>query len=309
MADLFGALVTNNIARENQERAYQQTRELQAETQAYNERLWHLSNAYNSPIAQMQRFKSAGLNPNLIYGQMSQGAAAPSMSAGSAPSPANVADTNLLETAQLGLLTAQKRNIDADTEQKKASVGETYAHEKLLSTQEFVEKENLRLQQTLNDSQIQLNDEQKRVLREQGDKLIAETNEINVRSAIANIERRYLDATYDDRVQLVKEQLKETISRANLNNAQINRINKLLEQELSNLQEEFRKLEADTQLTQQQKSNLAQQKMVEAADNFYLLTAQDLKRNGNWFDRTFTTVGFEIVHLFTHGLGLGRILR
>jgi len=30
---------------------------------------WKMNNEYNSPQAQMQRFKDAGLNPNLIYGQ------------------------------------------------------------------------------------------------------------------------------------------------------------------------------------------------------------------------------------------------
>lgn len=30
---------------------------------------WNRTNAYNSPAAQMQRYKEAGLNPNLIYGQ------------------------------------------------------------------------------------------------------------------------------------------------------------------------------------------------------------------------------------------------
>lgn len=32
---------------------------------------WKMQNEYNSPSAQMARFKEAGLNPNLIYGQMS----------------------------------------------------------------------------------------------------------------------------------------------------------------------------------------------------------------------------------------------
>ena len=32
---------------------------------------WNMQNAYNSPKEQMTRFKEAGLNPNLIYGQMS----------------------------------------------------------------------------------------------------------------------------------------------------------------------------------------------------------------------------------------------
>lgn len=32
---------------------------------------WDKQNKYNSPSQQMQRYKEAGLNPNLIYGQMS----------------------------------------------------------------------------------------------------------------------------------------------------------------------------------------------------------------------------------------------
>lgn len=33
--------------------------------------MWNAANRYNSPENQMARFKAAGLNPNLIYGQMS----------------------------------------------------------------------------------------------------------------------------------------------------------------------------------------------------------------------------------------------
>lgn len=39
---------------------------------------WNRQNAYNTPLAQMQRFKEAGLNPNLIYGQGSNGNASSS---------------------------------------------------------------------------------------------------------------------------------------------------------------------------------------------------------------------------------------
>lgn len=36
---------------------------------------WNMQNAYNDPKQQMQRYKEAGLNPNLIYSQMSNGPA------------------------------------------------------------------------------------------------------------------------------------------------------------------------------------------------------------------------------------------
>ena len=35
----------------------------------YAEQRWHIQNQYNLPSAQMQRYKDAGLNANLIYGQ------------------------------------------------------------------------------------------------------------------------------------------------------------------------------------------------------------------------------------------------
>lgn len=38
--------------------------------------MWNRQNAYNTPAAQMQRYKDAGLNPNLIYGQGTPGNAA-----------------------------------------------------------------------------------------------------------------------------------------------------------------------------------------------------------------------------------------
>lgn len=38
-------------------------------------KFWHMQNDYNSPQNQMKRLQSAGLNPNLVYGQSSGGAA------------------------------------------------------------------------------------------------------------------------------------------------------------------------------------------------------------------------------------------
>lgn len=38
-----------------------------------NLQMWNLQNEYNTPSAQMARYKAAGLNPNLIYGNVSSG--------------------------------------------------------------------------------------------------------------------------------------------------------------------------------------------------------------------------------------------
>lgn len=42
---------------------------MKQQEQAFTLDMWNLTNEYNSPAAQMQRYQDAGLNPNLIYGQ------------------------------------------------------------------------------------------------------------------------------------------------------------------------------------------------------------------------------------------------
>ena len=49
---------------------YQNAWQAQENEKAYqrNLEMWNLQNAYNSPTQQMARFRTAGLNPNLVYG-------------------------------------------------------------------------------------------------------------------------------------------------------------------------------------------------------------------------------------------------
>lgn len=56
----------------------------QQQQNAYDLELWNLANKYNSPVEQMKRYQEAGLNSNLVYGNMPQVSPASS----SAPIPA-----------------------------------------------------------------------------------------------------------------------------------------------------------------------------------------------------------------------------
>lgn len=53
---------------------------------------WNRENAYNSPSAQMARYKAAGLNPDLIYGQSNLSAASPEMTSGDGSLPTDVSN-------------------------------------------------------------------------------------------------------------------------------------------------------------------------------------------------------------------------
>jgi len=68
------SLWTNHQSQKFSEKMYDRTR-------SDNLQFWNMQNDYNSPASQMARFKSAGLNPNLIYGQGNSG------NAGSIPTP------------------------------------------------------------------------------------------------------------------------------------------------------------------------------------------------------------------------------
>lgn len=87
-----------------------------AATTAYKRQkeFWNMQNAYNTPKAQMQRLKDAGLNPALMYGKGNVGNAMQLSSVGKA----DVSGPNLAQSAaagaQLSLINAQRRKIEAE---------------------------------------------------------------------------------------------------------------------------------------------------------------------------------------------------
>lgn len=86
--------------------------------------MWNAQNAYNDPAAQMSRYKAAGLNPNLIYGQSNL---SPSISVPSrAPDPApnfdflgRMAQSQAMESADL-----HNSFVGAQTEAVRHSIGQ-----------------------------------------------------------------------------------------------------------------------------------------------------------------------------------------
>lgn len=266
-----------------------------------NERMWHMNNAYNSPAAQMQRYKDAGLNPALVYGQMPQ-ANAPDMVGGSPASAATApAGDTISDLANLRLLDAQEENIRADTAAKRADAGLKGRETENIDFQQWMSKEQLRLQEAATQSGIELNDAHIENLAEQNKKLAAEVDKIGVDAAIARLEHSYLQKSLDDRLKLIKSEIRKNNADARLSDAQASRIAKLVDQELSNLQAEFKEINARKDLTEQQKSNLAQQKLVEAYDNMFLLAAGESYKDGKRLQGAMQM----FTHVFTHILRIG----
>lgn len=92
----------------------------------FNYRMWQENNAYNTPAAQMQRYKDAGLNPALMYGQGSPGnSSSPVQSADIKPADvasayriAPIANQTAMTMAQIDALKAQTRQTGIVSELK-----------------------------------------------------------------------------------------------------------------------------------------------------------------------------------------------
>lgn len=115
-----GSLFQNRSNKHRQQEAFAQQEKMQALQNGYNTRMWHMSNEYNSPANQMRLLKEAGLNPNLIYGQMSDTSSTPMHSgSGSAPGFAQMSNVmgsiDPLTMAQARLANAQADKLDVET--------------------------------------------------------------------------------------------------------------------------------------------------------------------------------------------------
>lgn len=82
---------------------------------------WNRVNEYNSPIAQMTRYKEAGLNPNLIYGQMQNASPmrGPSINSSKMDNPFSSLGSAIIQ--KLNLENATK-NLNKDLAVKEANI-------------------------------------------------------------------------------------------------------------------------------------------------------------------------------------------
>lgn len=126
LANLFGRRYDNRKAVENSRYNTDRTIEHQKELAEYayqkDLEMWRRQNEYNNPAQQMSRLKSAGLNPNLVYGSGSVvGNSSNNLPKYNAPNPeynyepvqSGVPGT-LNEFANLALVQAQTNNVKAN---------------------------------------------------------------------------------------------------------------------------------------------------------------------------------------------------
>lgn len=158
IGSFFGNKSNRKQSAEAFERESKFAREERLAQQQWIEQMYEKNNSYNSPAAQMQRMKDAGLNPDLMYSRGDVGNATAPEAPAQAPTPRfNVIPTNTYgQTAQIaadaGLKAAQAKL--ASSESKKADTEES-----LLTADYLLRKARTESDIELNNSTIYVNHE------------------------------------------------------------------------------------------------------------------------------------------------------
>lgn len=138
VASIAGGTISAVSARRQQRRQNEANVRMQNLANQQNVEFWNMQNEYNTPSAQMERLRQAGLNPYLYNAQSNQ---AGSISPAKAPEqsyPSNYLDRGLQQFMQL----AQLQDVFLDIQAKKAGIDNVKAN--TLATQFKAEAEEQR---------------------------------------------------------------------------------------------------------------------------------------------------------------------
>lgn len=91
-ATLGAGGIAAGSGKRSQRRAYQYNKQLMDYQNEINLQNWHLQNQYNSPSAQMSRYQSAGINPNVVAGDIGGSVGVAGDVGGVSPSGVNPSD-------------------------------------------------------------------------------------------------------------------------------------------------------------------------------------------------------------------------
>lgn len=209
---------------------------------------WNRENAYNSPASQMARYKAAGLNPDLIYGQPNLSAASPEMTSGDGSLPTDVSNlankrtigdivsqaaSTRLTNAQAKLAESQADKTDAET------VGQTINNDwlpKLLKGQTEINEADVKQRLAdagLKGKQIEVAVEQIKVMQQSVKESQQKINDLQSQMENRTFQQVQAMLEYNLRKDKQSYEVREILSKIGVNSANIKRILGLLPYEIA----------------------------------------------------------------------------
>ncbi len=250
--NLAGNLYTNMQNRRSQNAANRLNYQMQQEQNAWNERMWHINNEYNTPANQMKRLLAAGLNPDLMYGNPSQGtSAAPAQ--GTTPSHAEAFQSlgfgdmfsnaqqlmmqKKANDAQIKLMNSQAEQMDTETQLKKKDLG-TY-DKRFELVKQAAEDSSKKIM-----SEIEVN---KQSILESCSRIseLAAREKLTLEQAATEVvNRAFLQESFQDRLEQIR--LQNKLTKAEI--AKANKLVKLIAEQILTEQARQLNLTEDTNL-------------------------------------------------------------
>lgn len=214
----------------------------------WNIEQWNRENAYNSPSAQMARFKAAGLNPDLMYGQQNLSAASPEMTAGEGSQPTDVSNlankrtigdtivqaaSTRLTNAQAKLAESQADKVDAET------TGQTINNEwlpKLLKGQTDINDADIKQKLAdagLKGKQIEVATEQIKVMQQSVKESQQKINDLQSQMESRTFQQVQAMLEYNLKKDKQHYEIREILSKIGVNSANTKRILALMPYEIA----------------------------------------------------------------------------
>lgn len=214
----------------------------------WNIEQWNRENAYNSPAAQMARYKAAGLNSDLIYGQQNLSAASPEMTAGEGSQPTDVsnlankrtigdiaaqASQTRLTNAQAKLAESQAKKTDSDTEGQ--NITNAWLPD-LLKGDVDVKSADVRQKLSaagLNDKQIEVATEQIKVMQQSVKESQKKIEDLQSQMENRTFQQVQAMLEYNLKKDKQSYEVREILSRVGVNSATARRIVNMLPYEIA----------------------------------------------------------------------------
>lgn len=195
----------------------------------WNLRQWQMENAYNSPSAQIERMREAGLNPDMMYGGGVSGnlsASSPSMTSGAAATPMDF--TSLANKKTVGDTVMQALAV----EQARANIDKTRGEAKAQGMTNDVRQRMIDKGMIMEESEYQLLQEEINRVFNEAEKIDYSNTEARVMS---NFFDKYESEIVDNMLQRLRtstkmseNELKEDIETLTLRIAGVNAENSKL---------------------------------------------------------------------------------
>lgn len=237
-----------NFQREENQKTRDYNLNLAKQQNQWNIDQWNRENEYNTPLNQMNRYKSAGLNPDLMYGQQNLSAASPEMTSGEGATPmdyspvangptigeaASIAANARLTNAQAKLAESQADKVDAET------VGQTINNDwlpKLLKGQTDINEADVKQKLAdagLKGKQIEVAAEQIKVMQQSVKESQKKIEDLQSQMENRTFQQVQSMLEYNLRKDKQRYEISEILSKVGLNHANIKRVLNVLPFEIA----------------------------------------------------------------------------